>query len=108
MGSSAAEPHLPIVMSQHPCMPELRPMMRATKDASVSTVGDSMPFDETGRLEALIFRLVLDAGEALRGGPVAGQFEDPAQEHRHVREFRADPLFDLRYHPLSMPLVAVT
>jgi len=28
IGSSAAEPHLPFVMSQHPCMPELRPTMR--------------------------------------------------------------------------------
>src|SRR5262249_30665464 len=54
-----------------------------------------MPFDETGRLEALIFGLVLDAGETLRGGPVAGQFEDPAQQHRHVREFARR--FDVRF-----------
>ena len=31
IGSSAAEPHLPFVMSQHPCMPELRPTMRTTE-----------------------------------------------------------------------------
>src|SRR6516164_9337528 len=28
IGSSAAEPHLPFVMSRHPCMPELRATMR--------------------------------------------------------------------------------
>ena len=27
IGSSVAEPHLPFVMSQHSCMPELRPTM---------------------------------------------------------------------------------
>jgi len=31
IGSSAAELHLPFVMSQHPCMPELRPTMRTTE-----------------------------------------------------------------------------
>src|SRR6516225_4938927 len=30
IGSSVAEPHLPFVMSQHPCMPKLRPAMRTT------------------------------------------------------------------------------
>ena len=31
IGSSAAQLHLPFVMSQHPCMPELRPTMRTTE-----------------------------------------------------------------------------
>jgi len=30
IGSSAAEPHLPFVLSENPCMPELRPTMRTT------------------------------------------------------------------------------
>jgi hypothetical protein len=32
----------------------------------VTEIRDFMTLDETGRLEALIFGLVLDAGEALR------------------------------------------
>ena len=37
-------------------------------------------FDEARRLEALVVGLVLDAGEALRRGPVASQFVDAVQQ----------------------------
>ena len=37
----------------------------------VPVASDPMALDEARRLEALVIGLVLDAGEALRGGPVA-------------------------------------
>src|SRR6266478_7195748 len=40
---------------------------------------DPVAFDKARGLEALVVGLVLDAGKALGGGPVAGQFVDAAQ-----------------------------
>ena len=57
-------------------------------------------FDEARRLEALVVGLVLDAGEALRRGPVASQFVDTAQQYRHIFEFRTGPLLDFRDHQM--------
>src|SRR6516225_4627077 len=56
--------------------------------------------DEARRLEALVIWLVLDPGETLRGRPIAGQFVDPAQQHRHILELRSGPSLDLRDHQM--------
>src|SRR5215469_10469116 len=52
-------------------------------------LSDAVALQETRCFEALVIGLVFDAGKALGGGPVAGQFVDAAQQHRYIFEFRA-------------------
>src|SRR5215472_4254151 len=49
------------------------------KERVLPEARDHMAFDEARCLEARVIRFVLDAGEALGGGPIAGQFVDAAQ-----------------------------
>ena len=61
---------------------------------------DGVAPDEAPPLQLLVLRLVLDALQALSGRAIVGQFEDAAQQHRHVLEFRAGALRDRGNHQM--------
>src|SRR6202035_5760935 len=52
--------------------------------------------DETLGLDRVKLALVLDAGQRFGGRSVVGGLEDAAEQHRHIVELHAGPLFDRR------------
>src|SRR5262245_35163313 len=56
---------------------------------------------EAVHLEPLVFRLVLDAGQAFRRRAIVGELEDAAQQDRHVLERHPGAPPDLRNHQMA-------